>query len=878
MPISHVSELIKSSPWIQPFSIDLMEKVNSYKQGEFYRNAAKTENMITQLNNADIANPDQRAYLKSKVSNLTTQVNNMGGINYSDMNIANTLEGFGAEIYGDEKVLNGIASTKSIREWQNNVQKLKTDPKLSKYYNAANEAYDYEHHIKPYVSGGIDAKYEGPRSPKPYTGNPFTKMMEQMKTLRPDIETRIDPVTGNSFFFNKKEQRILKPEDITAALDGFIDGDTKAQLQIDAWYNYDYSTGNRFDKQTGVDIYTQDLDNAIDNKNAELKKVDEQIAAEPDVAKKAEWEKYKTDVAAQLADYNTNRAEMVNDFGKSWDKDPQAAKYKLYMNRFQKDIGKAAGFHEEKNTLVNNQERMFQARAQLEYMKKGLYWDGVHYNADGTPLVQPVKGAETMNSSSTKTGKKEPYDVSNGIFHDITQNTETNSEAQKHKVTEESLLKDNDQIDVDQTSKLRKFLIDVANHGGYDQLLGLRKTAESNPGAAPTITTSPLLEQIQNIGDKSLLTRSDIQYVLNKVEERAKQAPAGREYTNYLIRDDKNQEIGLTKEQVGFFKNVMKNWDAVATGKLKSNEVSMDISVSDLSGFVNEYQTLDLIKKSNTGYINLVKSQALEGSGLNSQQLERYKYFIGHPDEQKIPAGADRFGETQYTDNPEWFALKKASKIEYRTIDRNVKNAFNNAGDRLNYYSLYLPDVETLQKVAPGLMEKIRLNATTQNTKKVVGVSISGSIENLKPARIHRTVDGKFMIDYTAGPDKNPVAGSVEVSADEAQTLGAQLYPNEPLEKLMQYETNSGDLYTYSPVFKQPIKYHIKRETNSRNQRVFVPYIEYNGQNIPVYAPDKKGFQGSANAAETLLKQYITNNTAENVEQFIAGLQLLRNQ
>lgn len=112
MPISYLSQTIKSNPFIQPFDLDLMMKVNMYKQGEFYRNAQKAETLITQLNNADIANPEQRAYLKAKVNNLTTQLNSVGAINYSDANIANAIEGFAAEIYQDETVMSGIASTK----------------------------------------------------------------------------------------------------------------------------------------------------------------------------------------------------------------------------------------------------------------------------------------------------------------------------------------------------------------------------------------------------------------------------------------------------------------------------------------------------------------------------------------------------------------------------------------------------------------------------------------------------------------------------------------------------------------------------------------------------------------------------------------------
>lgn len=883
MAISYVSEVIKSNPWIQPFDLGLMMKVNTYKQGEFYKNAQKADNMITQLNNADIANPEQRDYLKQKVNNLTLQLNNMGAINYSDANIANSIEGFGADIYQDDTVLNGIGSTKMLREWQANVQKLKSDPKLNKYYNGANEAWDYEKYIKPYVSGGIHAKYEGPRSPKPYTGNPFTKVMGLVKDLRPDIETRIDPVTGNKFFFSKTEKKYLSQEDISAAVDGFIDGDTKQQLQIDAWYNYDYSTGNSFSKGQGMEIYTQDIDNVIANKNTELARINEQLAVEPDINKKADLETYKKAVADNIKDFTQKRGEYINKFGKEWDDNPTVAKYKLYMNRFQKDILKAGGYTETKTSLIKNEERLFQARQQLEYTKNGLHWGSdeagnLLYNHDGTPHVVPVAGAESMvkkDKTTAATTAKTVVDLSDGIFHDIIPNTETTSEAEKNRVTEQSLKNDNKTIDDEMTKKLRSFIETTAKRGGYSDAEGGKKPVieyktipESNKAAAATISVSPLIDTIQKIGADDLLDRSDIQYVLDRVGQQEAHVPQGMHKDAFTIQDDSGQQIGVTKEQVGFFRKMLANWDAVATGQLKADEAPINVSPSDMTSFVNNYQTLNLVKGSNTAYISNVKSQAMQGLGLSAKKQERYKYFLDNADQQGTLqfSGSDEFGNAinTYVENKEWTALKKEGKLDYSTVDKRISDAFKNASNRLNYYSMYLPDVDTLKKVAPGLMAKIQSHSAVNN----------GNTEQITPTAIHR--DGEqFKVSYIYGKGDEAKTGEVDMDSVEALKLGAQLYPNQPLEKLLTYETTSGPLYTYSTAFKQPIKYSIEREGNDRNQRVFIPYVYFGDTKIPVFAPDKTGFQASANAADALIKNYITNNPTATIEEFIQGLKTL---
>lgn len=885
MPISYLSQTIKSNPFIQPFDLDLMMKVNMYKQGEFYRNAQKAETLITQLNNADIANPEQRAYLKAKVNNLTTQLNSVGAINYSDANIANAIEGFAAEIYQDETVMSGIASTKMIRDWQSNVQKLKTDPKLNKYYNGANEAWDYEKYVKPYINGGIHATYAGPRAPKPYTGNPFTKVMSLIKEMRPDIETRIDKETGNTFFFSKTEKKYLSPEKISAAIDGFIDGDTKQQLQIDAWYNYDYSTGNTFSKQQGMDIYTQDLDNQIRDKNESLKRIDEQLAVEPDVNKRASLEEYKKVVQQNLNDYTTKRGEFINKFGKEWDENPTIAKYKLYMNRFQKDLLKAAGYTETKNTLLKNEERLFQARQQLEYTKNGLHWvtdpqGNPLYNSDGTPRVVAVSGAENMGKKGDKDGdgkdKKTAQQIADGVFHDLEYNTEITAEAEaKNRVNETTLLNDNKIIEQEMTKNLKGFLETVMKRGGYTvgqdgkaPLFEFKTVPEKNKAAAATISINPLLEQIQKIGADDVLSREDIQFLLDEVEKidtSGKKPPAA-----YNLTTD-GQTVGVTKEQIGFFRKMLANWDAVAVGQLKAEDAPMNVSPTEMSNFVENYQMLNMVKQSNVSYINKVKEQAMQGLGLSSEQTQRYKYFLDNPDAQgKLEfSGSDEFGRPieTYVENKEWTNLKKQAKVSYGEVEKRIKDSFKNASNRLNYYSLYLPNAEALEKAAPGVMNKVRKHSANNN----------GTTEQITPNSIIRDGDN-FKLVYTYGKGDKAKVGEVQLDATEALKLGGELFPDKPLEKLLNYETTTGPIYTYSPAFNVPIKYSIDRESNDRNNRIFIPYIYYGNTRIPVYAGDKTSFQGSANDAKLLLKHYITTIPAKNIEEFIKGLNVLAYQ
>ena len=71
MPISYLSKPIETSPYVLPVDLNLLAKVNTYKQSKFYENAQKTQDELNTIANLDIANATHypsvlRALLTSK--------------------------------------------------------------------------------------------------------------------------------------------------------------------------------------------------------------------------------------------------------------------------------------------------------------------------------------------------------------------------------------------------------------------------------------------------------------------------------------------------------------------------------------------------------------------------------------------------------------------------------------------------------------------------------------------------------------------------------------------------------------------------------------------------------------------------------------------
>src|SRR5690606_6132519 len=132
----------KSSPYVLPVDLGLFAKVLGTKQQQFDIGTQKIQAGIDALGQLDVMKEEDRTYLNSKINNLVNSLNQMGSVDFSDMNVLNQIEGMGGDIYGDNKVITALSSTKAARKLISGYEKYKTDPKLSKLYSPVNEAYD----------------------------------------------------------------------------------------------------------------------------------------------------------------------------------------------------------------------------------------------------------------------------------------------------------------------------------------------------------------------------------------------------------------------------------------------------------------------------------------------------------------------------------------------------------------------------------------------------------------------------------------------------------------------------------------------------------------------------------------------------------------
>src|SRR5687767_13400169 len=108
MAISYKSTVHKPIDYTQPVDLNLLGKVLQYEQGEFDKGVRNVQSTIDSIAALDVVKDVDRQYLNTKLSNLVSSINNIGGVDYSDPNVQNQISGMGSQIYGDDKVINAV--------------------------------------------------------------------------------------------------------------------------------------------------------------------------------------------------------------------------------------------------------------------------------------------------------------------------------------------------------------------------------------------------------------------------------------------------------------------------------------------------------------------------------------------------------------------------------------------------------------------------------------------------------------------------------------------------------------------------------------------------------------------------------------------------
>lgn len=777
MAISYVSEVVKGNSFIQPFSLELMSKVNSYKQSTFYQNASKLENEISGLANADILNPLQKQRAQELTNNLTTQINNMSSLDYSDMNVSNTLEGMAGSVSQDDQVRRGVSSTKQVRELQSNIDKLKTDPKLNKFYSAANEEYALRP-VQAYIKGGAMATFDGETAPTPYKGNPFNRLQDAVKKIMPDIEVGFS-ATNNPFFIEKGTRKSVDPDKVYAAISGSVDGDMLKQIQIDSWYN----TKNFTPDQT-LQAYNANYTNKLGSLTGLQDYYQKRVDAEVIPSVKAEYQRELDDVNNRSKQLTT--AYRPKEIAKQLEtsQGQEAVNYNIYSSRLFDDVVKAGSYKQMDKSLIQDPAEMWKAKTEL-----------AKYTAS-------LKAQAASNKKKAADGT----DIPIGNVGDLAYNTENAEQAASHKVTLGTYTERNNAYEQNINKDIYKFLdSEISLNPEYAAIFPETTIVSDNPSAGPTEKVRLVLDRLRKMDNNPNLSVQDIRLAI-----------------------DKNNKMGLNTKQIDFFKNVVNVIDKAATGQI--NDIDFEAIKINKKAAVDVANSVNIKQQAiaaNNNYIADVTKTVTQT--VPQQYKKELLNYINNPNDPrygdlvKTYNRMDKIEEYVYHSTPLGDQMKNVQE-KYKVNKGSIEKLLNNDENRPNYFGMNF-NQKGLEEAKIDIGTNI---ASSNNTKRPADLA---DPKDITPTDVRRDeTTGKWVINYSYKDVKGKIKYSTPENAYQAPAslaaqIGLQDVPLPELESFMRYNKVSTPFYSYNgnlPGKSGVFKYDIGRVGNSRNPEGFV--------------------------------------------------------
>lgn len=828
MPISYVSTPdAHANPYVLPVDLNLLAKVDQYKQSVFYKNAANFENTISQLHNVQIVNKEGKKYVTDLTNNLTNQVNDMGGIDYSDNNVSNTLENYGSAIYNNPDVLRHIQSSKMSMDVQSGYDKMKSDPKLNKYYSPANETYDQEKYINPYVNGDFNASYSGPSSPSTYLGNSWDLLTKDLNKIMPNVEQRIDD-KGHPFFIDTISGKYVDRGRILAAVDGKLDPSLSNQLKKEAWYQLDHLSGGNFTQEDAISNLTQQSQRNIDIYNGKLDDLqnqrktalgDDQVSLDNDIT---QMTKVRDGFKAEK---DATSAQIAN-MWKSGDAGKEATMYQVYTGKLKNDIADVYSYHQESNKLQTDVAQVMAAKERIAAAKAKK---PIAFNADGTSVLQRDYSSEQdLNKKATTIGTLN--DEVQGLYSQLNESTKS--------------------------AVIKQFTA----QGLFDHI---SPDTRINDSSGNPYSTDELFKTLSRLGDNKIFDMSAIHNLVSQLGNSTS--------SDANVKDERGKVlVHLSANEMSVFRSMDKAFTDAASG---NGSISKLNNPDEVSTFFADYDVKKIAIDTKKSIIDNARKQVTDDvlakykkdNNLSSQDESILRDYYNNPtryfnQKGRTPVGGGPTGQ-RYADipTPVRGLDPRISKLiaglpSFDDLDKQANDKINNLSNRSQYYDVELPDAtKTLEDTYPTIKNFIETSQSTDGDKLKVK-----SAADIHPISI-LTDGSKYMVKYEDASDPGKY-GYVPIDANNYSSFGIQPLPFPELEQAVKIP-GVNPIIRYrgvNPNITEPLSIELRSVASNANRsdNATMAGIRYQGKWFPFTL---NGTAPNANFAYQQLKDFIDN-------------------
>ena len=343
------------TPYIQQLPVEDMVQVGMHKQQLYDQGVQKIQSQIDNIAGLDIIHDSDRAYLQSKLDELTTNLRGVAAGDFSDQNLVNSVSGMTSQLIKDKNIQNAVSSTAKFRKENARMEKAMNEgkAKVANIWKFREETNKYLSSTK--IGENFSYGYEQ------YDVDNQKTALEAIKSVHPSLsQVDITHVVNQDGSIDYKQlSDVMKRNKIEGvsslqiqkAISAAFGADNWRQLQLDGEYQLKGISNEQLKDYTvrQYEELIKDNRKQLDHLKSlkkfivnpeEVNKLDEQIS----------------DYEYLLGDGKTPgklEKDYLNNL-KTIDEDPNIIKGEIYKNGFIKQFGDAFSWTSQTSEILKN--------------------------------------------------------------------------------------------------------------------------------------------------------------------------------------------------------------------------------------------------------------------------------------------------------------------------------------------------------------------------------------------------------------------------------------------------------------------------------------------------------------------------------------------
>lgn len=658
------------TPYVQQLPVEDMVQVGMYKQQLYDQGVQKIQSQIDNIAGLDIIHGSDRAYLQSKLDELTSNLRGVAAGDFSDQNLVNSISGMTSQLIKDKNIQAAVSSTAKFRKENERMEKAINEgkAKVANIWKFREEVNKYLSSTK--VGENFSYGYEQ------YDVDNQKTALEAIKSLHPSLsQVDITHVVNQdgSIDYNQlsdvmKRNKIegVSSLQIQKAISAAFGADNWRQLQLDGEYQLKGISNEQLKDYTSrqYEELVKDNRKQLDH----LKSLKKFIVNPEEVNKLDEQIK---DYEYLLGDGKTPgklEKDYLNNL-KTIDEDPNVIKGEVYKNGFIKQFGDAFNWSSKSSEIMKNpyvEVEQFNKRFALDVQTENRLAVKDQFDINiATENLQIRKEEIKLKAEENALKKAEIYGIEGAsTWQPLTDDTDNTLNGEKY-------YNDHVQSVINEAKAKRQKLID-AGYSKKEIDMALNKLRDSNPDNDKSIDPR-ILKSLQSIDKDENYANALILKQKQLKQESYKQANVSEKLQEFKTQSINlitpisvtigGQKINLNKEEL--YEIYSKNVENEDKGKLISGSVLQYQSGNNLSSAQKKYnQILNVLNnpKINADTKAKIKNILISGQDkfFDKSNVKKYQEIYNQ-------------GNKKYLENLSKLSGKMAPQVKAAPMDKNGK-------------------------------------------------------------------------------------------------------------------------------------------------------------------------------------------------------------